>query len=114
MDEEINVFTFESEKRAATRPTAVALERRKGARTVWIVIGHQDKQRAVDGIVRLVEGRTVQDRRPILKLELPRQVAVGAYPDLIGVALIKTPVQIRKPVFANLFPDPDEGRWDER
>ena len=31
-----------------------------------------------------------------------------AYPDLVGVEIIKAPVWIRNRVFANLFPDTDE------
>ena len=78
MDEEVDVFAFEGEERATTRATPVALKRGKGAGAIRIVVRHQDKQGAVDSVVRLIERRAVQYGRPVLKLELAGQVAVLA------------------------------------
>ena len=38
MDKQVNLFAFESEEGAATRPPAIALKRRKGTRAYGIVI----------------------------------------------------------------------------
>ena len=54
----------------------------------------------------------MQHRCPILKLDLPGQIAMGSYPDLVGVAIIKAPVRIWNGVFANLFPDADKRALD--
>ena len=112
MNKEVNVFALEGEQRPAAWAAPIALKGRKGARTCGVIIRHQDKQRAVDGVVGLVKSRTVQHGRSILKLELTGQIAVGAHPDLVGVAIIKTPIGTQNKLFANLFPNPDEGALD--
>ena len=75
MDEEVNLFAFEGEERAAAWAAPIALERSGKVRVPsGSFIGDQDKQGAVDGVVRLVEGGAVQHCCPILKLELAGQV----------------------------------------